>query len=172
MKFVYVSRKCSVREDTVAYTEKKFAKLDKFFGEDCEVHIVFTYEKENRFTVEATANDRGMIFRAQATDEDFKYCIDDIIDILIRQIRKHKTKLEKKMKGRDFAFVPQTTDVAEDDYQIIRSKKIIAKPMTAEDAILQMDLLGHDFYIFRSTDEKVCVVYKRRDGGYGLIEAE
>ena len=172
MTFRYVSRNCTVREDTKEYTEKKLKNLEKFFSSDCVIHAVFTYVKEGCFKVEVTTDDNGLTFRAQATDNDFKYCIDDILDILIRQIRKHKTKLEKRMKTPIPVFDTSEPDEPEDEYKIVRSKTVNAKPMSPEEAILQMNMLGHDFFIFRSPTEKVCVLYRRKDGDYGLIETE
>ena len=172
MTYQYVSRRCTVRDDTKAYTEKKFKKLEKFFEGDCVVHVVFTYEKEDRFTVEVTVDYGGLIFRAQATDTDFKYCIYDIVDLLIRQIRKHKTKLSKRLKDSSFVFDSPVENEPEDSYRIVRSKTVSAKPMSPEEAILQMNLLGHDFFIFRTADERVAVLYRRRNGDYGLIETE
>ena len=173
MKFIFSSRRCNVGDGTKAYAEKKLKKLDKFFAGDCVVYVVFTLEKENKNRVEVTADYKGLIFRAQETTGDFKESIDRIIDILIRQIRKHKTKLEKRLRDSDFTFdlpIEENTE-PENKIEVIRTKSIVVKPMSVEEAILQMDMLGHDFFVFRTdTTNEINVVYKRKDGNYGLIE--
>ena len=174
MTFNYVSKKCTAREETKAYTEKRMKKLEKFFTGDCDVHVVYTLEKANLFKVEITADYNGLIFRAQATSNtDFKPCVDEIVDRLISQIRKHKTKLEKRMKDGMFIFEETTvSEETEDEYKIIRNKFIKVKPMADDEAIMQMDLLGHDFFVYTGESGNVRVLYKRKDGNYGLIETE
>lgn len=174
MQFIYNSRKCNIGEQTKTYAEKRLKKLEKFFTGDCVVNLVFTLEKEDRCRVEATANYGGLIFRAQEVSTDFKESIDRISDVLIRQIRKHKTKLEKRFRDSEFVFDAPDLPVEEDDaYEVIRTKSIAVKPMAVEEAILQMNLLAHDFYVFRNADtDAVNIVYRRKDGGYGLIETE
>lgn len=172
MKFNYVSRKCTVREDTKQYTEKKFAKLERFFTGDCTLHVIYTFEKEDQFRVEVTAEYKGIIFRAQAVGSDFRYCIDQLVDILIRQIRKHKTKLEKKIKDSSFIFEDLQHESEEEEYKVTRRKSFNVKPMTVDEAILQMNMLGHSFFVFKEDDNLVKVVYRRNDGNYGVIEAD
>ena len=172
MKIRYVSRKCTAYQDTKNYTEKKLKKLDKFFPEDCEVTVDYTLERDNRHKVEVTAENSGLIFRAQSTTDDFKYSVDEIVEILTRQIRRHKTKLEKRIKKPIDSEILESSDFAEDDYDIIKTKKIDPKPMTDEEAILQMNLLAHDFFIYTDSENKPRIIYRRRDGKYGLIEVE
>jgi len=172
MKFKFVSKKCTAREETKQYTEKKLGKLEKFFSGDCTMNVVYTLVRENLFSVEATANYGGLIFRAQATSNtDFKPCIDEITDVLIRQIRKHKTKLEKKIKDVNISF-DVAADEPEDEYNIVRNKTVTVKPMTDEEAILQMNMLDHDFFIYKSDDGVMKVMYRRKDGNYGVLETE
>ena len=112
MKIRYVSRKCTAYQDTKNYTEKKLKKLDKFFPEDCEVTVVYTLERDNRHKVEVTAENSGLIFRAQSTTDDFKYSVDEIVEILTRQIRRHKTKLEKRIKKPIDSEILESSDFA------------------------------------------------------------
>lgn len=175
MQFNYTTKKCNVWDSTKEYTEKKLSKLSKFFSDDCTVYVIYTLEKDNRCKVEVTVEYEGITFRAQETTSDFKESVDRIVDILIRQIRKHKTKLEKRLRVSDFDFDSGYTslDDAEDEFRIVRTKSIAAKPMSTDEAILQMNMVGHDFYVYRSVDdENICVVYRRKDGNYGLIETE
>ena len=176
MQITYIEKKCNIWDSTKEYTEKKLKKLDKFFAGDCAVHVVYTMEKADQCKVEVTTDYNGLIFRAQETSKDFKESVDRIVDVLIRQIRKHKTKLEKRLKSSNFDFdfdgsAPLPTD-AEDEYKIIKSKTIIVKPMSDEEAILQMNMLGHDFFVFKSDDDQIKVVYRRKNGDYGLLETE
>ena len=174
MTFNYVSKKCTAREETKTYTEKRMKKLEKFFTGDCDVHVVYTLVKANNYKVEITANYNGLIFRGQATSNaDFKPCVDEIVDILIRQIRKHKSKLEKRMKESTFIFEDTgVSEEQEDEYKIIRNKSIKLKPMADDEAILQMNLLDHDFFVYAGENGNFKVLYKRKDGNYGLIETE
>ncbi|MDF2686314.1 MAG: ribosomal subunit interface protein [Clostridia bacterium] len=179
MQFIFSSRRCTVWESTKVYTEKKLKKLEKFFTGDCIAHVIFTLEKENLCKVEVTVDYCGIIFRAQETTYDFNVSVDKIVDILIRQIRKHKTKLEKRLRESDFLFDDSNNlkddkkEIIEDEYKVIRNKNIIIKPMSVEEAILQMNMLGHDFYIFKETEAlNVQVIYRRKDGNYGLLDVE
>lgn len=174
MKILYTEKKCNVWDSTKEYAEKKLKKFEKFFAGDCTVHVVFTHEKENQYQVEVTADYGGLVFRAQEISDDFKISIDKTVDVIIRQIRRHKTKLEKRLKSSDFSFdEPAAADVPEDTYTVSRVKSVSAKPMSDEEAILQMELVGHDFFVFRTEDgEHVRVVYRRKNGDYGVIEAD
>jgi len=176
MQITYTDKKCNIWDSTKEYTEKKLKKLDKFFAGDCVVHVNYTLEKDDQCKVEVTADYGGIIFRAQETTKDFRESVDRIVDILIRQIRKHKTKLEKRLKSSDFGFEQgfSTTDSSDEDSDaIVRRKTVVAKPMSDDEAILQMNMVGHDFYVYRSDDDgKIRVVYRRKAGDYGLIETE
>ena len=173
MNIIYTSRKCTVRESLKEFTEKKLRKLDKFFSSDCTVYVLFTLEKETHCKAEITTEYKGIIFRAQEITDDFKNSVDSCVDMLIRQIRKHKTKLEKRLKDSSFSFGESYENTPEEETEIIRTKAVAVKPMSEEEAILQMNMLGHDFYIFREdADEGIKVVYRRKDGGYGILEPE
>lgn len=171
MQFIFSSRKCSLYDSTKAYAEKKLRKMEKFFTGDCVVSVLFTLEKDEKFKVEVTADYRDIIFRAQETGSDFKEAIDLVTDVLIRQIRKHKTKLEKRLRDSDFSFEGSEEPIPEENGKIIRTKSVLLKPMTPEEAALQMELSAHDFFVFLDgADNTVKVVYLRKDGDYGLIE--
>lgn len=171
MKFIFSSRKCSLYDATKEYAEKKLKKLERFFTGDCTISVVFTHEKADSFKVEVTAEYQGIIFRAQEYGTDFKEAIDLVVDVLVRQIRKHKTKLEKKLRNSDFSFEDYFEPVFEEESKIIRTKTLIIKPMTPDEAALQLSMLGHDFFVFADcSDNNIKILYKRKDGNLGLLE--
>lgn len=169
MRINYTSRKMTLREPLKEYTEKKLSKLEKFFGDESTANIVFSLEKEDMCKAEITIEHNGIIFRAQSTAPEFTLAIDSDIDMLIRQIRKHKTKLEKRLKTQIPTF-DEYEDITEDSDIIIRRKKLYLKPMPPEEAVLQMNMLGHDFFAFCDDSGTPFIVYKRKKGDYGLIE--
>ena len=122
--------------------------------------------------VEVTVSEKGMYFRAERTDKSITACVDEIIDLLIRQIRKNKTRLEKRLyQGVSMNFDNEYID--EDTYEIIKHKKVYLKPMDAEEAILEMNMLGHTFFMFLNEETgNICVAYRRYDGDYGILESE
>lgn len=154
----------------------KMKKLDKFFGSDDECKIQVSEQKE-QMVVEITFDYKGYLIRSEARNRDLLTAVDVCLSNIDRQIRKNKTKLAKRL--RDDALenyaIDLGIDVAEenDEFKIIKVKQIEAKPMMAEEAILQMNMLGHDFFIFTDPDTtKTNVVYRRKDGNYALIEAK
>lgn len=170
MNITVVGRKCTPRDSFKERAEKKLAKIDKFFGEEASAKVTATVEKTSQ-TVEVTVFNDGMIFRAQAKAQNMNDALDECVDLLVRQIRKNKTKLEKRIHTGvldDFAGA----DVEEEkEFELVRTKTIPIKPQSVDEAILQMNMLGHKFYMFKnSADDCVAVVYTREDGGYGLIE--
>ena len=173
MNITVIGRKCTPRENFKERAEKKLAKLDKFFDAEAEAKVTATVEKKTQ-TVEITVNNDGMVFRAQAKAENMNDALDRCVDLLVRQIRKNKTRLEKRIHSEalsDFVF---EDDVQEEiSYDVVRKKAIPVKPQSVEEAILQMNMLGHKFYMFRNAeDQKIMVVYSRDDGGYGLLYPE
>ena len=164
MKIVITGRKCSPRESFKERAEKKLAKVERFFGDEAEAKITATVEKSGQ-TVEITVINNGMIFRAQERAENMN-------DSLVRQIRKNKTKLEKRMRSAAFDELNDGADVADEkEYDLVRTKHVAVKPQTVDEAILQMNMLGHEFYMFiNEATGLVSVVYCRIDGGYGLLE--
>ena len=175
MKFQYSEKKVRLPENVHAYAEKKVMKLARYFEEDAEALVVFSVEK-NRNKVELTVHGAGTWFRASESTSDMFASIDAAVGTIEGQIRKNKTRLARRLRQDAFvrsvqeetSFVPD----AEDDLSITKIKTFYFKPMTREEAVLQMNLLEHDFFAFRDQDNGGCfaVVYRRKDGGYGLID--
>ena len=176
MKFNIIGRKITVNEKNSEYIKKKIGKLDKFFKQEPEARIVIGTVKDKEY-IEATIYTEGIIFRAEVTDNDVFTATDKVIDLIERQIRKNKTKLEKKTRREAFddTTLLSGDDYAEDgddEFKIVKKKRFQVKPMSAEEAVLQMNLLGHNFYVFKNEEtEEMNVVYKRKDGDYAIIES-
>ena len=170
MKITIIGRKCSPREAFKERAEKKLSKVDRFFDEEADAKITATVEKSYQ-TVEITVNNGGMVYRAQERADNIDDALDKCVDNLVRRIRKNKTRLEKKLRSDAFDLFPEQDDFAEDSFEIVRTKAVAVKPQSVEEAILQMNLLGHEFYMFRNdATDAISLVYRRKDGGYGLIE--
>ena len=171
MIITVIGRKCTPRDSFKEHAQKKLEKIDRFFGDSATAKVTATVEKNSQ-TVEITVTNEGMIFRAQAKAENMNEALDNCVDLLIRQIRKNKTKLEKRLRSGAFDGLAVVED-EEPEFQLVRTKTIPVKPQSVDEAILQMNLLGHKFYMFRnSSDNTIAVVYRRDDGGYGLIVPE
>ena len=170
MNITVVGRKCTPRDSFKERAEKKLAKLDKFFGDEANAKVTATVEKKFQ-TVEVTVDNNGMFFRAQAKAENMNDALDECVDLLIRQIRKNRTKLEKRFRGGTIPEIDAADEPEEEtQFEVVRTKVIPLKPQSVDEAILQMNRLGHKFYMFRnSADGAVALVYSRDDGGYGLI---
>ncbi|MBQ3498913.1 MAG: ribosome-associated translation inhibitor RaiA [Clostridia bacterium] len=172
MKITTIGRKCTIRDSFKDHAEKKLKKVDRFFGDSAEAKITATVEK-NCQIVEVTVLNNGMVFRSQERAENMNDALDLCVDSLIRQIRKNKTRLEKKIREASFDDFVEYDSIEEDEFEIIRTKSIDLRPETVDEAILKMNLVGHKFYMFLNAENgKVCVVYVRNDGGYGLLEPE
>ena len=173
MKVIITGRKIDISAGMRSYTEKKLQKLDKFFDEAADAQVTLSVEKD-RQTAELTIYFGGYVFRAEDTTDDMYASIDRAIDLIERQIRKNKTRLEKKLRGGAFeALSASAPETEEQEIRIVKSKKHALKPMSPEEAVLQMNLLGHEFFVFHNDEtDKIDIVYKRKDGNYGLIEAE
>ncbi|MGE4283492.1 MAG: ribosome-associated translation inhibitor RaiA [Clostridia bacterium] len=179
MRFIITGRKIDVTNGLRDRIHKKLGKLEKFFEEDTEVHVTLEVEKDRQM-IEVTIPFKGIFFRAEETTPDMYGSIDRVVDRLERQIRKNKTRLEKRFKEGAFiieavndGFAPAFKDIVEEEFNVVKTKRFAIKPMDTEEAILQMNLLGHQFFVFSNADtEEVNVVYKRKDGNYGLIEPE
>lgn len=175
MKITIMGRKCSPRDSFKEHTEKKLAKIERFFGADTEAKVVASVEKNSQ-TVEITVVNAGMIFRAQERAANMNEALDKCVDSLIRQIRKNKTRIEKKLRSDSFDEAVASIggiEEEEEDFEIVRTKVVPLKPQSVDEAILQMNLLDHQFYVFLNEENgSVNVVYKRSDGGYGIIEPE
>lgn len=175
MKFQFSEKKVKLPENVRAYAEKKVMKLARFFEEDAEALIVFSVEK-NRNNVELTVHGAGTWFRASESTSDMFASIDAAVGTIEGQIRKNKTRLARRLKQGAFSrTVQEETSFApepEEDLNIVRIKKFYFKPMTREEAVMQMNLLNHTFFAFRDEDNggTFAVVYRRNDGGYGLLD--
>ena len=178
MKFTFTCKKIALNDSIKEYAEKKISKLDRYFPAEADAFVTFAVEKKNRCTVEVTIRAaNGTLFRAQQqdTDGDMRGAIDAAVSFIDRRIRKNKTRLAKNLRSEALTpDVPAEFDVAEDvEFNVVRTKRFALVPMTIDEAILQMNLLDHPFYMFRNVDtEEVCVVYQRKSGGYGLIVPE
>ena len=169
MNITIIGRKCNPREDFRSRTEKRLLKVEKLFGEDAVAKVTATVEK-NYQSVEVTVNKGGMIFRAEERADNINDALDECVDSLIRQIRKNKTRLEKKLRATAFEDFVDLDIEEESEFDLIREKTVALKPQSVEEAILQMNLLGHQFYMFLNADTGIInVVYGRKDSGYGLI---
>lgn len=175
MKFQFSEKKVKLPANVHAYAEKKVMKLARFFEEDAEALIVFSVEK-NQNKVELTVHGAGTWFRASESTSDMFASIDAAVATIEGQIRKNKTRLAKRLKQGAFTrTVQEETSFApeqEEDLKIVKAKKFSFKSMTREEAVLQMTLLNHNFFAFRDEDNggSFAVVYRRNDGGYGLID--
>ncbi len=175
MKFQYSEKKVRLPDNVHAYAEKKVMKLARFFEEDAEALVVFSVEK-NRNNVELTVHGAGTWFRAHESTSDMFASIDAAVGTIEGQIRKNKTRLARRLRQDAFTRTVEETSFtpaeAEEDLSIVRIKQFPMKPMRREEAVLQMNLLGHTFFAFRDEDGDgaFAVVYKRTNGGYGLIE--
>ncbi len=170
MKMTYVTKKLSLSDKEKLLVERKMAKLDKFFTEEATAALTFTVAREE-VTVEVTVKDHGMIFRGERSAVDKMMALDEIIDLIIRQVRKNKTRLSKTLYEEMPDFDPW--DEGEEDYNLVKTKEIFLRPMDLDEAIMQMNLLDHNFFMFLDSEtDKVSVVYRRKDGQYGLIRSE
>ena len=173
MKLNVYGKQMTVRESLKIAIEKKLQKFDKFFGEETEAFVTCKVRKGVKI-IEITVNYNGTTFRSEEESETFITALDRATEGLERQIRKNTTRVEKMVKRGAFVITEEDDDeyVEEGEFDI-RVKTFPFKPMTAEEAILQMNLIGHSFYAFTDSDSgEVCVVYKRKEGSYGLIVPE
>ena len=172
MRFTFTERRVNISEEVRAYAEKKLSKLDRYFKNPADAQITVSLEG-GKCRLEVTVKYDGYQFRATERGEDLKAAFDAVQLTIDRQIRKNKTRLEKRFRdgGMSFDFEPDFEVEEEREFDIVRTKKFPIKPMAVEEAILQMNLLGHQFFVFRNmANDAYSVVYKRNDGGYGLIE--
>lgn len=179
MKINLKGKNINITDDIRYEAERKYDRLDKYFSNEEEVDLLISKEG-NGYKAEVTMFlDKGPILRAEASDETYQNAIDKTIDALVRQIRKHKTRLTKDRRHDSIRF-ENFNESFDDEYDIddsydseiniARTKEIFLKPMNTEEAIMQMELLGHDFFVYYDQDDlEVRVVYKRRKGDYGLI---
>ena len=173
MKYNIRGDKMVITDAIKDYAETKLGKLDKYFKEDGITANVLARVRGNSQIVEVTIPTSKFILRSEEENEDLYAAIDLVTDKLERQIRKNKTRLNRNIKEniKEFNFDYELEKDEEADEKIVKRKNIEMKPMDEEEAILEMELLGHSFFVYKDMDtNKVCVVYKRKDGNYGLIE--
>lgn len=175
MKFIIVGRNIEVTPGLRAAVEDKIGKLDKYFNPNTEVHVTLSVEKE-RQKIEVTIPVKGSIIRSEQVSNDMYVSIDLVEEIIERQLKKYKTKIVDKQQAAASAFSQMYVDndyMDDEEVQIVRTKKFDIKPMYPEDACVQMELLGHSFFVFNNAETgQVNVVYKRKQDTYGLIEPE
>lgn len=172
MKINYTARKVNLRDNFKERVEKKLSKFEKIFSDDAVVSVVVTMNKNNQ-TVEITIKDNSMVYRAEKTQLEMNDAVDKCIDVLGRQLRKNKAKLSKKLRAGsiDDLFEPEQAETEEEEFKILRQKQIPLKPITVDEAILQMNMVSHKFYMFTNVEtNEINVVYRRDDGAYGLLE--
>lgn len=174
MNIIIVGKNIDVTPGLREAVEDKIGKLEKYFTPDTEVHVTLSVEKD-RQKIEVTIPVKGNIIRSEQVSNDLYVSIDLVEEIIERQLKKYKNKLTSYKQNNDNFkqdFIEKDF-VDEDEIKIIRSKKFDMKPMYPEDACVQMELLGHDFYVFQNAEtDQVCVVYKRKGNTYGLIEPD
>ncbi|HCC02308.1 MAG TPA: ribosome-associated translation inhibitor RaiA [Ruminococcaceae bacterium] len=176
MKVTITGRKANLRENFKELTKKKLSRFDRIFDENATAKVVVTVER-NRQTVEITIENDGMFFRSEATDFEMNTALDQVISSLGRQIRKNKSKLDRQIHSTALDQYVQkyvnAKEEPEEDYKVERRKHFIVKPMSVNEAILQMNMLEHQFFMFRNEEtEEINVVYRRKEGNYGLLEPE
>ena len=169
----YTVKKMTIKPSTKEHIEKKLSKLDKFFSDNANASVMLRLERD-RVTAELTIRDNSMIYRAEDEQVDLLDAFDNAFDNIVRRIRKQKTKLASRLRDTDFAALNPIDEVDETaEFDVIKTKKFAMKPLSVQEAILQMNLLGHQFFVFIDDQtEDTCVVYKRKDGNYGLIVPE
>lgn len=173
MKTNIYSRKVELGNEKKEMLIKKIDKLGKFFNDEASADIVVS-EQKDKMIVEVTIRTADMIYRAEERNEEVYNAADDIVDSITRQIRKNKTRLAKRLRegiSKEIDFFSDIPEENEAEIKIVKTKTHQVKPMSAEEAVLQMNLLGHSFYIFKNAQTNTTdIVYRRKDGNYGLIE--
>ena len=174
MKYTIIGKNIEVTEGLKASVQDKLGRLEKFFADDTDVYVTFSVEKE-RQKIEVTIPMPKHIIRAEQASDDMYVSIDLVVEVIERQVTRYKKKIVDREQNAslfqsDFFEVDEEDD---EEVKIIRSKRFAVKPMYPEDACVQMELLGHNFYVFRNAEpDEVNVVYKRKGNTYGLIEPE
>lgn len=176
MKITCTGRKVTLKEAFLERVEKKLAKLDKFFSDDAQAQVTVTVEKDWQ-TVEITVRDKGFASRAEKSGDRMEEAFDSALELLTRRIIKNRKKLENRVcqpAVQDYIAQEYTSgDPVDEQYDVIREKHFIVKPCTVEEAILQMNMLGHAFFLYRDADtDSVQVVYRRKNGSYGVLVPE
>ena len=171
MNITITGRKFNLKDSFREYAQQKMKKIERIFGDKADAKITVTVEKD-RQTVETTITQDGVFYRSENTADRMEDALDKTIDDLVRKLRKNKARVEKKLRSGTLDFFDDSEDYTEDeeDIKIVKNKHFSVMPMDAEEAVLQMNLLGHQFFIFREMHTgDINVVYRRKDGNYGLI---
>ena len=173
MKMTITAKKMQLSQTFNDYAEERIkSKLTKFFGEDFDAKLVLS-EIKNQIVLELTVKYNSILFRAERSAADENDALDDAIDKIIRQIRKNKTKVEKRLKDTAFKEAFAEPVAEQTDYEIIKHKKFPMRPMDIDEAILQMNMLGHSFFMFsNAATGEINVVYKRAEGNYAVLEPD
>ena len=177
MRITITGKNIEVSEYLNDLIVKKVSKLDKYFPENTEVHVAMAVER-NRHIIEVTIPYDGGLIRGEEVTGDMYASIDNVLAKLEKQIMRHRTKLEKNLRAGAFkapepVYMENFDDMEEEERKVVRVKRFSIKPMDMEEAILQMELLGHSFYVFENADDgQLNVLYQRKDGNYGLITPE
>lgn len=174
MKITVSGKNMDITDALRDYAVKRISKIDKYFDNDIEAQVTMNVEKD-RHIVEVTIPINGIILRGEEETADMYSSIDLVVEKLERQIHKYKTKINRKLRKTAFKFdnKGKIEDAKNEEPKVVKTKRFAVKPMTIEEAILQMNLLGHDFFVFFNAEtEEANVLYKRKDGNYGLIEPE
>ncbi len=170
MKLQITAKKMQVPQTFNEYADKKLTKLDRFFGDEADAKLTVSTLKDD-IIIELTVKYENLIFRAEQRAKDKNDALDACVDKIIRQIRKNKTKVEKRLKANAFDIQESETVEEQSRYEIIKRKKFTLRPMNEEEAILQMNMLDHNFFMFKNGDTgEINVVYKRDDGNYAILE--
>jgi len=175
MKVIITSKNLNASEHLKETIESKFQKLGKYFSKEINANVMLTIEK-SRQKIEATINAKGTIFRAEDTTNDLYSGVDRVVDKLSAQMSKYKTKLQKKNKDNKSIITTDIPDIPDDDGNdmvVVKRKKFDLMPMSVDEAVLQMELLDHNFFVFLDMEtDGIAVVYRRKAGNYGLLETE
>ncbi len=172
MNISITARKTIVKDQFKEKVEKKLAKLDRFFDDEANALVVVTNER-GRETVEVSIDYKGVVYRSEKTTEDRSDSLEAVVDVLFKQIVKHKSKLGASMRKAAFDGIPDDTDLDESEFNVIKRKAFIVSPMDIQEAILRMNLVGHEFFMFQNSQTgEMNVVYRRKNGDYGVIEAK
>ncbi len=168
MEVIFKGRHVSIPDNIKEYIQKKLVPVERHLENIDNITVVASSVK-NTTSIEVTVNAKGLIIRAQESGMDWRNVVDDVVEKLESQIRKYKGKKYDRFR-KGYAFEPIEEEEEEESVKIDKVKEFTMKPMSAEEAVLQMELLGHNFFVFRDADtDKINVVYKRKNGGYGLI---
>ena len=172
MRITMTGKNLTVTEDLKNRIEKKLGKMDRYFRQEVDATVRLTQEKNLRYIAEITITVGGIMLRAEETSDDIIKSADKAVDKIVRQLRRHRTKLEKRLHEEVVIQAEEAEDaVDEESQELVRVKRFEMKPMTVEDAILQMDMLGHSFFLFQNSETGITsVVYRRNDGNIGMLE--